>query len=149
MGLLKSAKKGNPYLKDLAEGLDLNAEIAKYRKKRNELKDRGYEQLNPWKRFKRGGMADEFNSIYSTLSADSHCNKSVSISRHFELKGGDFKVVFFKDESPESFLDTIYYTVRFLIDSAVTLHKELDSGKADEIMELHKEYDAIIEESTT
>jgi len=142
----KNVKKGNPYFVGMADGLDLEVEIPKCKEKIKELEDRGYRQLSVWNRFDHAGMADEYNSVYHILSGDAHANKSVLINRHFEHKDGDFNVVFFKDTSIDSMSHYIFLTVETLIESAVILHTELDSGKAEEIRQLHKGYNAILEE---
>ncbi len=142
--LLKRAKQGNPYLKGIDKELELNTEITKYRKKRDDLKCEGFEKLNPAQRFKKAGMTDEYNSIYSSLSSDSHCNKSALIGRHFEQSSDtDFNIVLFKDQSKNSYISEIGIVIEILMESAVILHTVLDSKNIDEIIQLDKKYDAM------
>ncbi|ENM5764162.1 hypothetical protein V9R53_003847 [Vibrio mimicus] len=83
--LLKAATKDNPYLSSISKYADeklpvISAEIDKL--KRNE----DFKLCNSIRdKFSRANMEAEYEGLYPTLSAESHCSLDAIFSRHFNI----------------------------------------------------------------
>lgn len=141
--LLKEAAKGsNPYLKLIAELPDLLQKIAKMERELADLKAKGYSPLLVRDRFDRAGMLNEYYSMYNMLSTDTHGNIRALISRHIEIKGADFEIVFYKGEPVEEFLSYIDSTCGVLVHAAIGIHELLNSELLSEVKALEKDIEA-------
>ena len=138
--VLKEAKKGtNRYLAKIAAMPDLDAQIKDHERKLTEFSSRGIRPLSVYKRFERADMVEEYRSLYNFLSCDSHSNTRALISRHVELDGHDFEVVYYKDEPVESFLPTLDSTAGLLIEATQSIHESFKSESLGEVQKLREE----------
>lgn len=83
--LLKAATKDNPYLSSISQYADeklpsISVEIDKL--KENEDYKLCYSIKD---KFSRANMVDEYEGLYPTLSAESHCSLDAIFSRHFNV----------------------------------------------------------------
>lgn len=141
--LLKEASKGtNPYLKSIAELPDLSQKIAEMERGLADLKAKGYSPLLVRDRFDRAGMLNEYYSMYNMLSTDTHGNIRALISRHIEIKGADFEIVFYKDEPLEEFLSYIDSTCGVLVHAAIGIHELLGKDVLSEVKALKEDLEA-------
>lgn len=143
LNILQSAQRGNPFLKAIADEIDLDEKITEYQEKISNLRKKGFRQLKVYERFELAGMENEHESLYNFLSCDAHSNIRALIRRHAEFSDDDFQVVYYRDEPTESFLTYIDSTIRLLINSATILHNELESEKVKALQELLEEYDSL------
>lgn len=141
--LLQNAKKGNPFLEEISCSINLDSKILEYQEKNKKLSDEGYRELKASERFEVAGMKNEYDSLYNSLSCDAHSNIRSLISRHVEFANDNYQIVYYRDEPAESFINYIDSTVRFLVNSAIILHKELNSDKVEELSALVEEYNSI------
>lgn len=83
--ILKGAIKNNPYLKSISNNAEdilplISVEID------NLKKNKDYKICESIKeKFVRSNMEDEYEGIYPTLSAESHCSIDAIIHRHFSI----------------------------------------------------------------
>ncbi len=137
--ILKEAKnKPNPYLKDLSQLEDLDAEIKRHETQLAKLKDKGYVPLNVYERFDRAGMADEYRSFYSYVSNYVHCNIQALVDRHTEIHGNDFSIIYYKEEPLASYLAYIDPTAALLVDASMKIHKFFNTGYWGDVEKLSK-----------
>jgi hypothetical protein len=138
--VLEEAKKGaNRYLAKIAAMPDLDAQIKDHERRLTEFSSRGIRPLSVYKRFERADMVEEYRSLYNFLSCDTHSNTRALISRHVELDGRDFEVVYYKDEPVESFLPTLDSTAGLLIEATQSIHESFKSESLTEVRKLREE----------
>lgn len=135
--VLKEAKnKPNPYLKDISQIENLDEQIQEHEKEFADLKNKGYNTLSIFQRFKRAGMEAEYRSLYNFLSNDAHSNIRALVNRHLEIHETDFTVVYYKDEPLEDFLTYIDSTVGSLVNASLKIHGYFETGSLAEIEKL-------------
>jgi hypothetical protein len=76
------------------------------------------------------------------LSTDTHGNIRALISRHIEIKGADFEIVFYKDEPVEEFLSYIDSTCGVLVHAAIGIHELLGKDVLSEVKALKEDLEA-------
>lgn len=141
--LLKEAAKGtNPYLRYFTETPDLSENIDDMEKELAALKSKGYSPLKVRDRFEKAAMLNEYYSLYNLLSADAHGNIRALVSRHIEIKGSDFEIIFYNDTPIEEFLLYIDLTSGLLVHSAIGIHELLNSDVLSEVKALGKDLEA-------
>ncbi len=132
--LMKEASKGiNPYLRSIAEHPTLSQKIDEMQKELENLKTKGYSPLRVRDRFERAGMLNEYHSLYNMLSTDTHGNICALISRHMEIRGANFEIVYYKDSPIKEFLPYIDFTCGILIQASIGIHELLGSKVLSEV----------------
>jgi len=130
---LRDAKKEIvPYL----ERQKLNAEL-------EQLKNEKRMPLKTWERFMRGGLLDEYSSVYWLLCLHSHSNLSAIEERHIQEDGEKFRVILFKDEDP---LDLLRYTdtiLTIIIAASIDIHRFMKTGNENKYMQYLESLEAI------
>lgn len=138
--LLKEASKGtNPYLEAMADVPNILQKTIEMEKELAELKAKGYKPLQIRDRFERAGMLDEYCSMYNMLCTDTHGNIRALISRHIEIKGADFEIVFYRDEPVEEFLSYIDAACGILVHAAIGIHELLGTEVLSEVRALEND----------
>jgi hypothetical protein len=127
--VLKEAKKGNPYLAEIQKWNQLDTEVGNHKRALKKLADKGFKPLSAFERFKRADMEKEYRSLYNFLSCDAHSNIRALISRHVEIQGGSFEVVFYKDEPLEHHLSYLDGTAGVMVDSSGMMHELFKTGQ--------------------
>lgn len=140
---LKSAKRGNPYLAEIASRSDLLNLIDSMERQLGELESMTYKALNIYERFKRADMTEEYESLYSLLSSHSHSNKEALIDRHVELGDEDFTLVLYKNPPDEEFLWVLDSTAGLLVSATIDIHEHLQSGVVTEVLLFKDKLDQI------
>lgn len=130
---LKAAKRGNPYLADIAAMPDLPNLIDSMEHQLRDLKSEGYKPLPIYERFQRADMIEEYESLYSLLSTHSHSNKEALIDRHVELGDDDFTVVLYKNLADERFLLHLDSTAALLVSATIAIHEYFQSDVVGEV----------------
>lgn len=136
--LLREAKKGNPHLSEIANALNLDEEIQTNEEKLNKLKIKKYSPLTVFERFLRCGMEVQYRSLYNMLCNHDHPNIRALIERHIEMSDGDFSVVLYKGQPTDEYESDIHYACCLLNDSAIRLHKALNSPVLSQLEELNE-----------
>ncbi len=120
----------NPYLKGIAQSVDivdtksaLEAEIAA-------LKCEGHEKLDVSERFAKAGLEGEYQTMYWLLCLHAHNNISALEDRHIEKQGDDYNVVMFKEVEPADRIRYFDALGAVLIDSSSKVHQLLESEGA-------------------
>lgn len=72
-------------------------------------------------------MEDIYRSIYNFVSNDAHSNIRALISRHFEMNGDYFSVVYYRGDTEENFISEIDTVTSLLIQSGIKIHNVLNS----------------------
>jgi len=123
ISVLREARSSkNPFLQGIAELDNLDGEIDKQKEELNELIAKGYEPLSIRQKFGLAGMEKVYNSMYNFMCTEAHNNIRALISRHIEISGDDFTVVYFKQKAIEEFLQYIDGLCAALIDASLTIH---------------------------
>lgn len=144
--MLKTARDTrSPYLLSIAELPTLAAIIAQKEKELNDLKTKGYEPINVYKRFERAKMVDEYRSIYNLISAEAHSNKRALVSRHAEIKndGTDYEMTYYKNAPDEKFLMYTDSAAGLLVDATLKIHEHFKSSALDDAKALKRQLDDI------
>lgn len=131
------ANPDNPYLKKIAETMDLRAEIAALDKELHGLGTQGYRPLRPWEEFEKAGLQSEYQSLYWQLCMHAHNNASALEDRHLEKKDGSYEVALFKDEDPADVIRYVDSTCGLVLDASTRLHSLLETGVDDKLKVLH------------
>lgn len=135
--LLREAKKGtNPFLSDIAKIKELDSQIPSQEKELAALKAKGYKPLMVVDRFQKAGLSNEYRSIYNSLSNDAHSSIRALISRHYEIEGDDFKVVYYKDKPIEDAITYIDSTAGVLLDSTGLIHDFFETESIEKVKNL-------------
>jgi hypothetical protein len=82
--LERASRGGNPALRSLAESDLLGPGRKKFAQELKELRARGVNSLGVEERFQRAGLNNEYESMYSLLSAEVHNNLSSLQSRYID-----------------------------------------------------------------
>jgi hypothetical protein len=137
----------NPYLKGIAQAIDVQKEKASLEKELQGIKKQGYAPLRPWQEFESAGLASEYQSLYWQLCLHAHNNVSALEERHLNKKGDDYEVAFFKVADPTDLVRYFDSVCGILLDASKALHNHLRSAAekhyddlADELQEIRKEY---------
>ena len=126
--VLRAARDtNNPYLVDIGALPNLDSIIKESEQQLQEPKDKGYEPLNIYYKFKRADMEEEFRSLYNFLCTESHSNKRALINRHAEINDSDYDIVLYKNPPDESFLPVLDSAAGLLVSATIRLHEVLDS----------------------
>lgn len=143
--LISEAKKGNnPYFGENHDWSKFDAWFEATKTQLHELKKKRYEPLKIKEKFIKANMEEEYNSLYNYLSADSHCNIRALITRHAEVNENDFKVVYYKNEPIENFINYIVTTAELLVTASIKHHEFFKTGKLEEIKKYEAELNRIM-----
>lgn len=133
----------NPYLKGIAESVDivdtksaLEAEIAA-------LKCEGHEKLDVSERFAKAGLEGEYQSMYWLLCLHAHNNISALEDRHLEKQDDDYNVVMFKEDEPADRIRYFDALGAVLIDSSSKVHQLLESEGASRYEQHFEQFNEI------
>lgn len=127
----------NPYLKKIAETMDVKATIDELSKELHGIKGQGYEPLAPWAEFQKAELQAEYQSLYWQLCMHAHNDISALEDRHLERKDGDYEVAFFKDAEPDDVIRYVDSTCGLVLDASTRLHSLLETGEDDKLKVLH------------
>lgn len=121
----------NPYLKDIVQSVDVEADKGALKAEIEGLKGKGHVALGVWDRFSRAGLENEYQSMYWLLCLHAHNNVSALEDRHIEKQDKDYGVVLFKEDDPGDLIRYFDTLSALLIDSTVKIHEFLDTGVAN------------------
>lgn len=143
--LLSSAGEnaGNPYLKKLAETINVEEDIAAIDKELAELKDKGHKPLKVWDEFEKAGLKAEYQSLYWQLCMHAHNNVSVLEDRHLEKRNGDYEVALFKEENPTDIVRYLDSMCGLVLDATSKLHALLETGLGDKVQKIAKHLEEV------
>lgn len=127
----------NPYLKKIAETMDLKAEIATLDKELEGLSTQGYPPPRPWEEFEKAGLRAEYQALYWQLCMHTHNNVSALEDRHLEKEDGSYEVTLFKEEDPADLIRYVDSTCGLVLDASTRLHSLLETGVDDNLRVLH------------
>ncbi len=130
---LKAAKRGNPYLAEIASRSDLLNLIDSMERQLRDLKSKEYEPLTIHERFKRADMIEVYESLYSLLSSHSHSNKEALVDRHVELGNDDVTLVLYKNLPDERFEWVLNSNAELLVSATIDIHEYLQSEVVEEV----------------
>ncbi len=137
----------NPYLKGIAQAIDVKKEKASLEDELRGLKKQGYTPSRPWQEFEKAGLAGEYQSLYWQLCLHAHNNVSALEERHLNKKGDDYEVAYFKEADPADLARYFDSVCGLLLDASKTLHNRLGSAAdkhyddlANQLQEIRKEY---------
>ncbi|MGR5149493.1 DUF5677 domain-containing protein [Photobacterium alginatilyticum] len=143
---LKAAKKGNPYLAPIAQYADEKLPVIL--NEINKLKEsKEYKLCNTVRdKFCRAGMEQEYEGLYPTLSAESHCSLEAIFSRHFSVDPDTCNVnISINDKS--NYADYDYYVVNmanYLITAGILVANILDGQQLDEFVRKKEQILAVV-----
>jgi hypothetical protein len=126
----------NPYLAKIAASADLNISIEELEQQLKELKKKGYEPINIYRKFKQADMEEQYRSLYNFLCSDSHSSMRALISRHAEIDNKDYGLVIYKDTPDETFLPVLDSAAELLVFATIRLHELLGSDAFSEAKRL-------------
>ena len=135
---LESKKGNNPYLKSISELKNLDKIIADNKSELADLEKKGYLPIPIFNKFEKVGLIAEYRSMYNFLCCYSHNNGRALIDRHIKIEkdGSDHQLHLFASISNIHYIDSC---LGILVSSTEKIHTLLDTGKVDEINQLHTE----------
>jgi hypothetical protein len=120
---------GNPYLAGLAASIHADSEKTGLAQQLAHLATNGHKPLKPWQEFEKADLSAEYQSLYWQLCLHAHNNVYALEGRHLEKTGDDYRVVFFKEANAEDLVRYLDSLCGVLLDSSISLHGLLGSGK--------------------
>lgn len=131
--VFKEAKDtSNPFLKGISELDDLCERIEKDQNELKLLETEGYKGLSIFHKLEKEGVPDFYKSAYNFLSCQIHNNIRALIDRHIEIAEDDFSVVYFKQSSPDKFIQYIDGLSGGLLNASIKIHEFLNTGAKDD-----------------
>lgn len=127
----------NPYLKKIAESMNVKAEIDALTEELRGIDEQGYEPLKPWAEFEKAGLQPEYQSLYWQLCMHAHNNIAALEDRHLEKEDGDYQVAFFKAPEPDDVIRYVDSSCGLLLDATKRLHSLLETGLGENVDALH------------
>jgi len=88
-------------------------------------------------------MEKEYRSLYNFLSCDAHSNIRALISRHVDIKGEGFEVVFYKDEPLEHHFSYLDGAAGVMVDTSGMMHELFKTGQEGTVKEYGKRLDEL------
>lgn len=144
--LLKAAKKGNPYLASIAQYTDeklpfILSEI-------DNLKQSSEYKLCQTVRdkFCQAGMEVEYEGLYPTLSAESHCSLDAIFSRHFFIdpNTGNVDISFNNKSNHEDYHYYIANMANYLINAGILVANIMEGQQLDEYVSKKEQILAVL-----
>lgn len=128
---MRASAGSNPHHETLAKSIDAEKEFTEMTARLAEMRGMGIKPLGVDQRFAAAGLKNMYESLYFSLSLESHNNISVLQDRHFSEKDGRLEITVFKDNRLGQL--AMYYDalLTIVIDSATRLHPFLNSPRAE------------------
>jgi len=133
----------NVYMSIIAKAPDLDQRIAEMEGKIEDLKAKGYQDLNKRQRFEQADMEDEYKTIYNMLCSAAHNDLRTLRDRHLVLDGNSFSIEYFKRPDMEALESYFGIASELLLRASFALHSLLKSEKMEELHVLRSELDQI------
>jgi hypothetical protein len=134
---LNEAESQNPYLASLATRESFDAIKAQYESRTAELADKNFRNLRIEDKFRRAGMIDVYNSVYSILSDHAHSSIGALINRHFAMrKGGGLEVIFLRDPDEDEFEVYESTAAELILEAGILLHRKFATAKEGPLLAL-------------
>lgn len=105
------------------------------------LRSRGHKYMSIKKRFEKAGMLDEYKSIYTILSSETHNNLIALIKRHTEINEGDFDVTVYRSYSWNDYQTHVGLNSEILIRASLEVHGFFNSPMQEDVLALRQELD--------
>lgn len=119
----------NVYHADLAKQINPAAELVQVKEALKTIEDGGSKRLNNKQRFVAAELIEEYQTLYWQLCLDSHNSMSSLQDRHIESDAaGDYELVLFKENTPADLARYYDGIIAVLADSAVKVHRALNSA---------------------
>jgi hypothetical protein len=128
----------NVYHADVAKNIDPASELVKVKQLLKAIEDSGSRALFGSKpRFVAAHLIEEYQTLYWQLCLDSHNNMGSLQGRHMEPDGnGDFELVLVKQNTAPDLARYYDGIIAVLSDSAVKVHRALNSSRAEKYASL-------------
>lgn len=141
--LKAAATDKNPYLAAIAKLPDLPALIEKNRAELAALKEMGFEPLGIRAKFMRADMLEEYESFYNFLCAEAHSGKSALISRHAEIRDGDYQLVVYKNGPDNEYGQYLDSAAGLLVSATQSIHQKFETDAVQEVATFRDQLEAI------
>ncbi|MFW9660215.1 DUF5677 domain-containing protein [Vibrio parahaemolyticus] len=132
----RAALKGNPYVRAFAE--DAEVKLSKLKAEIELLKvSEEFKLCNSIKdKFALAGMTQEYDGLYPTLSAESHCSLEAIFDRHFEFDATKNKVnlVIHNKDKLEDYSYYIINMSNYLITAGILVANILEGQQLEEFV---------------
>ena len=145
IGVMKSSKLGNPFLKGISDSPIFDDEYAKAKQELAELKKEGHNPLSLMDKFKIAKMMPVYWSVYKELCSETHNNVNALNSRHLSLNpdNKDYKIELFVPidfDQLSPYLDSL---CSIIVSATESIHSILESDKFEIVTELRKKFQQI------
>jgi Family of unknown function (DUF5677) len=136
--------RGNPFLLESEERLDVAAEILRLKAElQGHLDDDGDGPHPNEPRFASGKLGNHYLSIHSWLCLRSHNSMTALDDRYIEKVGDDYHVVLFREATPGDIARIVDTLASVLINSAVRLHSAFGTEATLRYQLYREAFDAI------
>ena len=142
--ILREANTGkNEYLAAIAGAPELNDQIAKWTKRKDDLEKKGFRALRIKQKFQRAGMEREYRSQYNQLCCDAHNNLRALIARHIQMNEDGLGVVYYKPYTPDDSAVHVGTNAELLVRASQEIHAFFKSSVVLDIAKYRLELDVL------
>lgn len=138
--LLKSAKRGNPYLAKISSWPGFEDSLSSHKANLVELTKAGYRVLQVRERFERAGMLDQYESIYRMESNGAHSDLASLMRQNLEVEDERLGYVLYREWKPEEFDTHLMTMCDLLLEASRSFHSRVRSDRLQQIKELDDEW---------
>ncbi|MGC3939323.1 DUF5677 domain-containing protein [Roseobacter sp. EG26] len=134
---LINAKRGNPYLKLIAEKVEIESELSRIGKRISELERMGAKKYEMKEKLDKADLKDEREALYGYLSDYSHGSLRALLKRHLQDTGDeDFRVVAFHQQDMSEFDATLHTSVDVILRASQLIHHKFETGHEERFLGL-------------
>ncbi|TAL23730.1 MAG: hypothetical protein EPN94_08825 [Nitrospirae bacterium] len=142
---LKAAKDNQDvYAELVAHDPDVDQHINDFEKEVNSLKNKGNKGVSIKDKFEKGGMAYEYQIIYSMLCAATHNDIRALRTRHMVINEDSFSLEIFKKEDVDTIYESFGIASELLLRATDEVHGLLNSGMENKLKVLRDDLNKII-----
>lgn len=124
-----AAARNNPLL--AGSTLASDAETgAHFQSKLDELKKQGFPPLQPYQKFSKAGLTNEYETVYALYCVDSHNNLAALAERHVDDDAANPTLKVLAAPHLPSLAMRLNAATKFLVDSALVLHDATKTNAA-------------------
>lgn len=126
----EASKETNPYLARISSDPLFEKQVEEQQQKLDDLREKGYQVLTIFQKFKKADMLDEYRSIYNLTCSYSHNNIRSFIERFFRINPAEdgIEISCFKDQKAGAFDEYLDTGRHFLHVSSHNIHVLLVTG---------------------